>query len=161
MEEVLKAYKDSVLARNRGVFLRKLDTFMAVSLISCIPLYFHLMELTLYTASILSIIELVLAFLYIYVRTHAPFIVKAKGEYDGLTFVLKIMDTILADGYSLIPAVYVYFLLEWDWFLTSALWFVLSLVIHYVLSRDRLDIESYSTYKILEEKYKQESDESR
>ena len=156
MDKVLKAYKDSVLARNREVFLRKIDTFIVISLISCIPLYFHFIEVTLISVSLLSIIELLLALFYVYIRGHAPFIVKAKGEYDGLTLVLKIMDTILADGYSLIPAVYVYFLLNWDLKLTSALWFVLSLVIHYILSRARLNIESYSTYKILEEKYKQE-----
>jgi hypothetical protein len=156
MDDVLKAYKDSVLARNRGVFLRKLDTFTAVILISCIPLYFHFIEVTLYTAIILSILELLLALLYVYLRKHAPFIVKAKGEYDGLTIVLKVLDTILADGYSLIPALYVYFLLGWDWKLTSALWFILSLIIHYLLSRDRLDLESYSKLKLLEKKYKQE-----
>ena len=128
MDDVLKAYKDSVLARNRGVFLRKLDTFTVVILISCIPLYFHFIEVTLYSSILLSILEVVLALIYVYIRGHAPFIVKAKGEYDGLTVVLKVVDTILADGYSLIPALYVYFLLGWDWKLTSALWFILSLI---------------------------------
>ena len=151
-KDILTHYKETVKEFNKKVITSKLDMFAVLTLFFLLMLYIHFIGVENINYALMSLVIYALGIYYTSWRDNSKYLNNLPFDFDALNRKISILDMVSLDIYTFYISYILNLYLGFNLAYTLLILGALSLAIHPLNKKNRLNEDIFSNYKRIEMK---------